>query len=95
MCELCRGIVVKRRWSTWECENERCQSGRRSGGQQQDGVGNGRWFYSFDMGDVPLEAIVDRGFVSWKGHALLEPEWAEELGGDCECLLVGREEKLR
>lgn len=75
VCPLCKCIVPTVQWGRWECENERCPVDKASGG---------KWFFDFDIGQIPLQAVVPRTFVSWEGHPLLEPRWADPLNGNCE-----------
>lgn len=42
------------------------------------------WRLRVDFGPMPLRAAVPRMFTSWRGHAMLEPDWAKELGGQGE-----------
>ena len=74
VCQMCKSIVPKTQWCRWECENEDCR--KRTGSP---------WFFDLDLGGVPLQSVVPRSFVSWKGHPLLEPTWADGLAGRSEC----------
>lgn len=40
-----------------------------------------KWFCEFDIGSMPLQAVVPTTFTSWHGHALFEPELPAEFGG--------------
>jgi hypothetical protein len=78
ICQNCRAIVPTTQWCRWDCVDEQCRKRAKD-----------PFYFDFDMGKIPLQAIVPRSFVSWKGHPLIEARWAPELGGTGKMLPNG------